>query len=131
MLRLNITTSDQSEKKAGSSSCVRVNGLVEIGATLAIDEEGKPVWKNDPYLQTKYALEKADKLLFEAGAFIKDVIRTRMYVTDISSLDDYMLAHKEMFCSIKPCLSIIEVSSLSVPGMMVAVELTAVVPDFF
>ena len=131
MLRLNINTGSSYEQKTGCSSGVRINGLVEIGATLALGEDGEPLGKNDPYLQAKYALERADKLLFEAGAFLKDVIRTRLYVTDISVIDDYMRAHREIFCSIKPCTSVIEVSSLCMPGMMVAVKLTAVVPDFF
>ncbi|MFN3873888.1 MAG: Rid family hydrolase, partial [Ignavibacterium sp.] len=89
--------------------------------------DNKVAGVNDPYIQTKTILEKIKKVLEEAGASLADVIRTRMFVTDISKWQQYAKAHQEYFGKIKPATSMIEVKSLIDPDMMIEIEVTAVV----
>jgi enamine deaminase RidA (YjgF/YER057c/UK114 family) len=94
---------------------------------VASDENGNTVGKNNPYEQTKYILQKIEKVLQQAGASLKDVIRTRMFVTEIRNWEEYGRAHGEFFAEIKPCTTMVEVSSLIGDEYLVEIEVSAVV----
>lgn len=125
--RINITSGVQWEDIVGYSRAVRVGNVIEISGTVATDENGNVVGKKDPYEQTKYVLTKIADALTKAGASLQHVVRTRMYVTDISQWQEYGRAHVEVFGRIKPCTSMIEVSSLIGPDYMIEIEATAIV----
>ena len=82
---------------------------------------------NDAYQQTVFVLQKIEKALKEAGASLNDVVRTRMFVTDIGRFDEYGKAHGEFFSSIKPCTSMIEVKGLVAPEYLIEIEATAII----
>jgi enamine deaminase RidA (YjgF/YER057c/UK114 family) len=95
----------------------------------AVDEGGEVVGPNDPYLQAKYALEKIGRALVEAGAGFENVIRTRMFVTDITRWDEVGRAHGEVFRDIRPAATLVQVASLVRSDLLVEIEATAVVPE--
>ncbi|HAP35278.1 MAG TPA: hypothetical protein DCQ28_04800, partial [Bacteroidetes bacterium] len=117
------------ENIVGYSRAVRVGNTVEVTGTVAVDDSGNVVGKNDPYLQTKSILQKIEKVLIQAGASMNDVVRTRMFVTDISRWEEYGKAHNEFFHDIKPCTSMIEISRLISPEYLVEIEATAIINE--
>ena len=125
MQRVNYASGAQWEEIVGYSRAVRVGNLIEVTGTVAVDENNQVVGKNDPYEQTKYILHKIEKVLERAGAAMKDVIRTRIYVTDISRWEEYGRAHGEVFSKIKPCTTMVQVSGLIGADYMVEIEATA------
>jgi enamine deaminase RidA (YjgF/YER057c/UK114 family) len=125
--RINISSGAKWEDIVGYSRAVRVGNIVEVAGTTAVDERGETVGINDPYEQTKYILRKIEKALAKAGASMKDVVRTRMFVTDISKWEEIGRAHGEFFREIKPAASMIEVKGLISPGLLVEIEVTAVI----
>ena len=125
--RTNYSSGATWEDIVGYSRAVRVGNVVEVTGTVAADDNGKVVGENDPYLQTKYAIQKIEKVLERAGASLKDVVRTRMFVTDISKWEEYGKAHGEFFKAIKPCTTMVEVSKLISPEYMVEIEASAIV----
>lgn len=124
--RTNISSGAIWEEKAGYSRAVKVGNHVEVSGTVASDEKGNVVGDGDAYQQTKYILQKIEKALHEAGASLNDVVRTRMFVTDISRFDEYAKAHGELFHSIKPCTSMLEVKGLVSPEYLIEIEATAI-----
>ena len=126
MERQNITTNAPWEKKVGYSRAVRAGHTVEVSGTVAI-KDNEVVGIDDPYAQTKRILEIIDEVLQEAGASLKDVVRTRIYVTDITSWQEVGRAHGEVFGNIMPATSMIQVSQLIDPDFLVEIEATAVV----
>jgi enamine deaminase RidA (YjgF/YER057c/UK114 family) len=130
MTRLNISSGAKWEDIVGYSRAVRIDNFVEVAGTTSVDENGNVIGANDPYQQTKYTLQKIEKALRQAGATLRDVIRTRVYVTDISRWEEIGRAHGEFFREIKPASSMIEVSKLISPELLVEIEVTAVIePD--
>lgn len=125
--RINISSGAKWEDIVGYSRAVRVGNIIEVAGTTAVDERGEIVGGNDPYAQTKYILQKIEKALVDAGASLKDVTRTRMFVTDISKWEEIGRAHGEFFSEIKPAASMIEVKGLINPGLLVEIEVTAVI----
>jgi enamine deaminase RidA (YjgF/YER057c/UK114 family) len=125
MQRVNYASGAHWEEIVGYSRAVRIGNLIEVTGTVAVDEHNQVVAKNDPYEQTKYILQKIEKVLERAGAAMKDVIRTRIYVTDISRWEEYGRAHGEIFHKIKPCTTMVEVSGLIGEDYMVEIEATA------
>lgn len=125
--RINISSGAKWEDIVGYSRAVRVGKIIEVAGTTAVDERGEIVGGNDPYAQTKYILQKIEKALVDAGASLKDVTRTRMFVTDISKWEEIGRAHGEFFREIKPAASMIEVKGLISPGLLVEIEVTAVI----
>ena len=123
--RTNYASGSKWEDIVGYSRAVKIGNLVEVTGTVASDEHGKTVG-NDPYEQTKYVLQKIEKVLQQAGASMKDVIRTRMFVTDITQWELYGKAHGEFFADIKPCTTMVEVSSLIASEYLVEIEATAI-----
>lgn len=126
MERLNIATGAPWEEKVGYSRAVRLGNIVEVSGTVAL-KDGQLVGKGDAYAQTKRILEIIEEVLGEAGAKVEDVVRTRMYVTDISQWEAIGKAHGEVFHDIRPATSMIEVSQLIDPDYLLEIEASAVV----
>jgi enamine deaminase RidA (YjgF/YER057c/UK114 family) len=125
--RTNYSSGAIWEDKVGYSRAVRVGNQIEVSGTVASDENGAIIGENDPYEQTAYILQKIEKALLQAGASLKDVVRTRMFVTDISKFDEFARAHGEVFSSIKPCTSMVEVKGLVSPHYLIEIEATAII----
>jgi enamine deaminase RidA (YjgF/YER057c/UK114 family) len=125
--RINFSSGAIWEDKVGYCRAVKVGNHIEVSGTVASNEKGEVVGKNDAYKQTVYILQKIEKVLKEAGASLNDVVRTRMFVTDISRFDEYGKAHGEFFSSIKPCTSMIEVKGLVAPEYLIEIEATAII----
>jgi len=114
------------EDVVGYSRAVRDGSIIEVAGTTAVDEDGNIVGINDPYTQTKFIIQKAEKVLKELGCNLENVIRTRMYVTDISKWKEIGRAHGEFFGEIKPATTMVEVSKLISPEIVVEIEFSAV-----
>lgn len=125
MQRKNFSSGAKWEDIVGYSRAVLIGNHLEISGTVATDETGT-VGKGDFYLQTKFIIEKIEKVLKQAGFELSDVIRTRMFVTDISHWEDVGTAHGEFFKDIKPATSMVEVSALIDPEYLVEIEVTAI-----
>jgi enamine deaminase RidA (YjgF/YER057c/UK114 family) len=122
--RKNYTTGAPWEDIVGYCRAVQVGNQIEVSGTVASDENGV-VAKGDPYAQTKFIIEKVEKVLHQAGFSLQDVVRTRLFVTDISRWEEYGRAHGEFFRSIKPVTSMVEVSKLIDQDYLVEIEMTA------
>jgi enamine deaminase RidA (YjgF/YER057c/UK114 family) len=129
MNRQNFSSGAKWEDIVGYSRAVRIGNTIEVTGTVAVDENNRLVGKDDAYAQTKFILQKIEKILKQAGASLNDVIRTRMFVTDISRWEQYGKAHGEVFGKIKPCTSMIEVKGLIEPGYLIEIEATAIVSE--
>lgn len=127
--RTNYSSGAIWEDLVGYSRAVKVGNQIEVSGTVAADENGHAVGRNDAYQQTVFVLQKIEKVLKEAGASLNDVVRTRMFVTDISRFEEYGRAHGEFFSSTKPCTSMIEVKGLVTPEYLIEIEVTAIVSD--
>jgi enamine deaminase RidA (YjgF/YER057c/UK114 family) len=128
MKRVNISSGAIWEDLVGYSRAVRIGNQIEISGTTSVDVE-TVVGKGDLYFQTIFIFQKIEKTLTEAGASIKDVVRTRMYVTDISKWEEAGRAHSEFFKDIKPATSMIEVSRLINPELLIEIEVSAIIQE--
>ncbi|HEY9116981.1 MAG TPA: RidA family protein [Roseivirga sp.] len=124
--RINISSGSPWEDIVGYSRAVRVGNIIEVTGTVA-DDHGALVGGNDPYLQAQFALSKIKKVLEEAGAALEDVVRTRMFVTDISQWEAIGKAHQEVFGHIKPCTTMVQVSRFIDDKYLVEIEATAII----
>ena len=122
--RMNISSGTPWEDKIGYSRAVKIGKLVEVSGTSAIDRD-RIVAAGDPYQQTRFIIQKIEKALEDAGASLADVIRTRIYVTNIKDWDAVGRAHGEYFKDIKPVTTMVEVKSLIDPNFVVELEATA------
>ena len=127
MERTNYSSGTKWEDIVGYSRAVRVGNNIEVTGTVAVDENNLLVGKDDAYGQTKFIIEKIEKVLQAAGASLKHVVRTRMFVTDISRWEEYGKAHGEFFAVIRPCTSMIEVKGLIAPEYLIEIEATAII----
>jgi enamine deaminase RidA (YjgF/YER057c/UK114 family) len=127
MKRENFSSGAKWESIVGYSRAVRVGNVVEVTGTVALNDDNEVVGTNDAYEQTKFIIQKIEKVLRRAGASLADVVRTRLFVTDISRWEEYGKAHLEFFKDIKPCTSIVEVSKLIAPEYLVEIEVTAII----
>lgn len=125
MERKNYTTGAPWEDIVGYSRAVQIGNQLEISGTVAVDEKGV-VGKGDPYTQTRFIIGKMEKVLLQAGFALKDVVRTRIFVTDISRWEDVGRAHGEFFKEIKPATAMVEVSKLIDKDYLVEIEMSAV-----
>jgi enamine deaminase RidA (YjgF/YER057c/UK114 family) len=125
MKRQNIASGAIWEDTVGYSRAVRIGNVIEVAGTTATDGDSV-VGIGDLYAQTRYTLQKIEKALQEAGANLQDVVRTRIYVTDISQWEAAGRAHGEFFRHIKPASTMVEVSALIKPELLVEIEATAI-----
>ena len=125
--RTNYASASPWEERVGYSRAVRVGNHIEVSGTVAADDHGQVVGINDPYTQTKFILLKIEKALHQAGATLRDVVRTRMFVTDISRFDEYGRAHGEVFRDIRPCTAMLEVKGLVGKEFLIEIEVSAIV----
>ncbi|MEP6750238.1 MAG: RidA family protein [Bacteroidota bacterium] len=127
MQRTNYSSGAKWESIVGYSRAVKVGNTIEVTGTVAVDDNGKTVGVGDAYAQACFAIQKIEKILQQAGASLKDVIRTRMFVTDISRWEEYGKAHGEFFKDIMPCTSMIEVKGLIDKEYLIEIEATAII----
>lgn len=125
-MRKNISGDSPWEDIVGYSRAVRIGNIFEIAGTTAI-KDGKPYAIGNAYEQTKYVLSVIKEILEKEGLRLENIIRTRMFVTDISKWEEYGKAHGEFFGNIKPVATMVEVSSLIDKGLMVEIEVSAVI----
>ena len=123
-----ISSGTEWENIVGYSRAVRVGNVIEVSGTVASDGNNV-VGENDVYLQTKFILKKIESGLKEAEASLNDVVRTRIYVRDISKWREVAKAHQEVFGNIKPATSMVEVTSLISPEYLVEIEATAILDN--
>jgi enamine deaminase RidA (YjgF/YER057c/UK114 family) len=128
-MRKNISSGTIWEKEVGYSRAVRIGTLVEVSGTVAMDGDVM-VGENDVEVQAKFIFQKIERVLQEAGATLQDVVRTRMYVTDIQAHWEIIgRVHGSFFANILPVTTMVEVSGLIDPRMLLEVEVTAVVKE--
>lgn len=127
--RKNISSGASWEAVIGYSRAVRIGTHVAVAGTTAVDASGTVVGPGDPAAQTRFILDKMLRALAEAGGRAEDVIRTRIYLTDITQWEAVGRAHGEVFGHIRPATAMVEVSRLIDPALLVEIELDAVLGD--
>jgi enamine deaminase RidA (YjgF/YER057c/UK114 family) len=124
-MKKKISTGAPWEPIVGYSRAVRSGNLIEVSGTIAMDPEGNSTGIGDPYRQTVDIIRMAERVLNEAGAGLEDVIRTRIFVTDISRWEEIGRAHGEFFGEIRPATSMVQVAALIRPESLLEIEFTA------
>ena len=125
--RQNIGSGTEWETSVGYSRAVRIGNVVEVAGTTAVDAAGTVIGPGDAAAQTRFILRKIDTALQAAGATLNDVIRTRIYVTDITQWEAIGRAHGDVFRTIKPAATMVEVRALIRPELLVEIEASAVI----
>jgi enamine deaminase RidA (YjgF/YER057c/UK114 family) len=126
-MRRNIAGGTDWESIVGYSRAVRVGTVVQIAGTTAVDAAGKPYMPGDAYAQTVRIFEIIEQALTAAGATMEDVVRTRIFTTDIGKWREIGRAHGERFAAIRPAATMVQVSALIDPALMVEIEVEAIV----
>ena len=127
MNRVNVSSGTPWEVSVGYSRAVRIGNLVFVSGTTASEEDGTTVAVNDAFGQTQFVFQKIEAALQEVGASMSDVVRTRMFVTDINRWEEIGKAHGEVFGDIRPTATMVEVSRLVNSDHLVEIEVDAFV----
>ncbi|MAQ63362.1 MAG: hypothetical protein CMA48_03490 [Euryarchaeota archaeon] len=125
--RSNYSSGAPWESIAGYSRAVRIGNIIEVAGTTAVDTEGQVVGAGDISKQTDYIFNKIKNALNDAGSKMSDVIRTRMYLTDINDWETVARVHGDIFSDIKPVSTLVEVSGLIDEELLIEIEVSAVV----
>ncbi len=125
--RQNISSGTPWEGVHGYSRAVRIGNNVYVSGTTASDEKGNVIGENDPFAQTVYIIEKINRALKEAGASLEHVVRTRIFVTDISRWEEVARGHSQFFRHIRPASTMVEVKKLVDDRQMVEIEVDAII----
>lgn len=128
-MRKNFSTGAKWEDIVGYSRAVQVGNQLEVTGTVAVNEDGVLIGQDNVYEQTRFIIQKIEKVMKEAGFALKDVTRTRIFVTDISRWEEVGRAHREFFGTIKPATTLVEVKALIAPEYLVEIEASAIKSD--
>ncbi len=123
--RQNISSGVKWESIVGYSRAVRVGSRIYLTGTTATNEEGDLIGIDDGYAQTVQIIRNIERALKQAGGTLENVVRTRMFVTDIKRWEEYGRAHREFFDQIRPCATMVEVRALIDPRMLIEIEVEA------
>jgi enamine deaminase RidA (YjgF/YER057c/UK114 family) len=126
--RINISSGAKWEDIVGYSRAVRIGNVIEVAGTTAVDEKGEVVGK-DAAEQTKFILSKIEKALASAGGTLNDVVRTRIFVTNIADWEAIGRVHGLYFKEVKPAATMVEVNALISPELLVEIEVTAILSE--
>jgi len=126
MTRQNISSGSEWEGKVGYSRAARRGNIIEVSGTVATDNSGELIGEGNEYLQTKFILMRLENTLSQLGASLSDVVRTRIFCTNIKNWQEIGRAHNEFFGDIRPATSMVEVSALIHEKYLVEIEATAV-----
>src|SRR5687767_872150 len=129
MRRNNYNTGSKGEPIVGYSRAVRIGNVIEVSGTCAVDEHGNAFAAGDAYGQSKKIFEIISKAIEALGGNIEDVVRTRMFVTDITQWEEIGKAHGETFRDVRPVTTMVEVSKLISPEYLVEIEATAIISN--
>jgi enamine deaminase RidA (YjgF/YER057c/UK114 family) len=124
--RQTITSGSPWEDLVGYSRATRVGAFIEVSGTVAADSEGNVAGPEDPYTQTRYALEKVIAAVRNAGGKREEIVRTRVYIVDFAHYREVARAHRELFGDLKPASTMVQVAALVSPDFLVEVEASAI-----